>query len=211
MNTRIDLKSSEKASYKLATFADCTADLMVGLSLLLLDLFPLTRAALGPTCNALFFLVVLNAIAFVFSWGRKKLGFSRIGVVKFGALVKKRVWISGLITAALSAGMILIWILSSRGQFPNTSAWLGDYSIEIVVSVIVLMILVGGLAYTFGVQRYYLFGILIAACFPLQQLLPVYEGTPFLAAGGIITLCGSVILAGFLKEYPPLDEGQEGN
>jgi len=206
MSTNLDLKQTEKASYRLAAFGDGTADLTLGLSYILLGLYPISRAAFGPLLNAAFFLVVLYGIVFLTALIRKKLGPSRIGIVEFGDRIKKRGRYLTIITAILAALMILTWFLSSRDQFPDTSGWLGGYGFEFVVSLIVLVILVGGLAYTLGVRRYYFYGVLLAACFPLQAFLPFYEGAPFLAAGAIITFSGVVILARFLKKYPPLDE-----
>jgi hypothetical protein len=209
MNANLDLKETEKASYRLAAFGDGTADLTLGLSFLLLGCFPLTRAAFGPTINAVIFLIALYGIIFLTSQVRKKLGPSRLGIVTFGDRVKKRSRIMGIITALLSLAMIAVWFRFSRNQFPDTSQWLSGYGFEYTVSLIVLMILAGGMAYTLGVQRYYFHAILIAACFPVQAALEgIYEGAPFLAAGLIITVVGAVLMFRFLKQYPPLTEDE---
>jgi len=213
MNTQIDLKQTEKASYKLAAFGDGMADLTLGLSILLMGFFPLTRKAFGPVLNAAFFLAAIYGIVYLTTRARRWLGPSRIGIVSFGSRVKKRARIMSLFTAALVALMILVWFLSARGWFPGSSthwsALLGAYGVEFVVSFLVLVILVGGMAYTLGVRRYTFYGILLAACFPLQVALPIYEGTSFLAAGGIITTAGAVILTRFFKQYPSQDKRVE--
>ena len=65
------------------------------------------------------------------------------------------------------------------------------------------------MAYSLGVTRYYLYGLLFGASMLLQgiALEGLYEGVPMLAAGAIVTIIGAVLLARFLKQYPPLDPG----
>jgi len=209
MNDQFDLKSTEKASYKLAAYGDGTADLSMGLVFLLLGLFPLTREILGPSWNVVFFLVVLGLVVAAQGMVRARLGPSRIGIVKFGPRVKNRVRIALLINVALALAMIAIWVLAARGWFPGTPYWLGQYGFEILVSLIVLLI-IWGIAYTLELRRYYFYGVLLAAGFPIQaSLTGIYEGAPWLVAGGIIFLIGVFLLARFLKEYPPLNEDQE--
>lgn len=208
MNTQIDLKQTEKASYRLAAYGDGTADLALGMTFLLLGLYPLTRAAFGPSWNMLFFLAVLGAIVGIQTWARSRLAPSRIGIVKFGPRVKNRLRLALLVTILLAAAMIATWALSARGWFPGTPAWLGAYGFEIIVSLIVLAIM-WSMAYTLELTRYYFYGLLLAAGFPLQAAMTVYEGIPFLTAGGIIAVIGAVLLARFLKQYPPLDAGEE--
>lgn len=209
MNANLDLKQTEKASYRLAAFGDGTADLTLGLSFFLLGFYPLSRAALGPVLNGFLFVIALYGIVFLTALIRKKLGPSRLGIVTFGDSVKKRARIMGITTAILAAMMILTWFLSDRNQLPDTSGWMGGYGFEFVVSLIVLVILAGGMAYTLGVPRYYFHAILIAACFPVQVVLEgIYEGAPFLAAGLIITVVGAVLMFRFLKQYPPLTEDE---
>jgi len=208
MNANYDLKQTEKASFKLAAYGDGTTDLSMGLIFLLLGLFPLTRELLGPSWNVLFFLVVLSLVVVTQGWVSKMLGPSRIGIVKFGPRVKNRMRVSLLITVTLAIVMIAAWVLAVRGWFPGTPDWLGQYGFEILVSLIVLLIM-WGIAYSLGLRRYYLYGILLAAGFPIQAATSVYEGLPWLVAGGIILVIGAFLLIRFLKQYPPLDEGEE--
>jgi hypothetical protein len=204
MNAKLDLKRTEKASYRLAAYGDGTSDLALGLTFLLLGLYPLTRAAFGPDWNMLFFLAVLGSIVGLQFWVRYRLGPSRLGIVEFGPRVKNRLRLALVITILLAGAMIATWVLSARGWFPGTPGWLGAYGFEIIVSLIVLAIM-WGMAYTLELTRYYFYGLLLAAGFLLQAALPIYEGLPFLAAGGIIAIIGAVLLIRFLQKYPPLD------
>jgi len=210
MNTNLDLKRTEKASYKLAAYADGTADLGLGLVFFLLGLYPFTREAFGPSFNMLFFILALGGIIFIQGRVRNRLVPGRIGVVKFGPRVKTRTRIAFMVMVVLSAVMITAWFLAAQGWFPGTPQWLGSFGFEILIAVIILAIF-WITAYSLELQRYYLYGVLLAACFPLQASLSLYEGTPFLAAGGIITIIGIYLLVRFLREYLAADNAPEEN
>jgi len=205
MNAKIDLKQTEKASFRLAAYADGTADLSLGLVFLLLGLYPLTRELFGVYWNFPFFLLVLGAIVAAQVWVKKRLTPSRIGIVTLGERFKKRSRLALLITVILLILTTLTWVGAARGTFLSLPAWMGRYGVEIIVSLIVLAIF-WGMAYSLELQRYYLYGVLLAAGFPLQAILPVYDSLPWLVAGGIITAVGAVLMARFLKQYPEVSE-----
>jgi hypothetical protein len=208
MNANINLKQTERESFKLAAHADGIADITLGLVFILLGFFPLTRAAFGPTGNMFFFLAVLGIIAVAQDRIKKRLTTGRIGLVSFGPHVRQRKMVALLITVLLAVGMIITWALSARGWFPGTPEWLGSYGFEILVAVIVLLIF-WAVAYTLELRRYYLYGILLGAGFPLQSTLPIYEGTPFLVAGAVIAAIGVYLLVSFLKKFPEVGEEVE--
>lgn len=210
MSTNLDLKSTERASFKLAAHADGTSDISLGLVFVLLGCYAWTREALGPSWNMLFFLVMLGLITLAQVQLRKRLVPERIGLVKFGPHVRQRKMVFLLITIILAVLMILTWVGSARGWSPDFPDWFANYGFEILVALIVLGIF-WGIAYTMGLRRYYGYGVLLAAGFPLQSIISIYEGTPFLAAGAIITLVGAFLLSRFLKSYPPLDTEAEVN
>jgi hypothetical protein len=202
VNRNIDLKSTEQASYKLAAHADGLADITLGLVFILLGFYPLTRGAFGPTGNMFFVLAVLGLITFAQARIKKRVSAERIGLVSFGPQVQKRKKVALLITVLLAAGMIATWVLSARGWFPGTPRWLGSYGFEIIVALIVLGIF-WAVAYSLDLRRYYFYGVLLGAGFPLQSLLDgKFEGAPFLAAGLIITGIGVFLLNRFLKAFP---------
>jgi len=205
MNDQLDLKQTEQASFKLAAYADGTSDITLGLMFILLGCYAWTREALGPALNMVFFLAFLAAISISMGILRKRLVPERIGVVKFGPQVKKRQRVFLLITILLAAGMIATWALSARGWSPAFPSWIRSWGFEIVVALIVLGIF-GAIAYTMNIQRYYLYGVLLAATFMIQIIPPTYEGIPFLVAGAIITVIGIALLYRFLKAYPVQEE-----
>lgn len=207
MNPKFDLKGSERESFKLAAYTDGTADLSLGLVYLLLGVYPYTRKMLGPAWNFPLFLGALGTILFAQIWFKKRFSSSRIGIVKLGQRYQKRTRVVLLITVLLFTLTVLTWVGAADGMIFSLSAWMGRYGMEILVALVILAIF-WGIAYIFKLPRYYLYGILLAACFPLQQQLPIYDGIPFLAAGAIITTIGVGILTRFLGKYPDL--GEEG-
>ena len=206
MNNFIDLKKAEQASFKLAAYADGTSDLGLGLVYILLGIYPFTREQLGPAWNFPLFLGALGLVVLAQILTKNRLAPSRIGIVKLGPRVQARFKAALLVTIILLALTVLTWVGLGPG-LDFAPAWLGQYTMEILVALIILSIF-WSIAYALELTRFYFYGVLLAACFPLQQLLPVfvYEGIPFLAAGAIITGIGIYLLARFLKQFPEVKE-----
>jgi hypothetical protein len=205
MSTNLDLKQTEKTSFKLATYADGTNDIALGLVMILLGIYPFTRAALGVTWNFLGYLLILGLIVFFQSRLRARLAPSRIGLVKFGPAVNKRLKLALVLTFTLLFLTALTWYFSAQGYFFPTPSWISEIGIDLFFAVAILGAF-WAIAYTLALTRFYLYGVLLALSLPLQTLLPIYEGTPFLVSGGIITVLGAVLLARFLKQYPEIQE-----
>jgi hypothetical protein len=205
MTNNIDLKKTEQASYRLAVYADGTSDLGLGLVFLLLGVYPYTREQVGPAWNFPLFLAALGLVVLAQYLTKRRLAPSRIGIVKLGPRVQKRLRAALLATIILLALTVLTWVGAGQGvRFAPT--FLGSYTFEILVALIMLAIF-WGIAYTFEMTRFYFYGVLLGVVFPVQQLLPaqVYEGIPYLVAGGIITGIGVYLLVRFLKQFPALD------
>jgi hypothetical protein len=208
MNTNINLKQTERESFKLATYADGLTDISLGLVMFLMGLYPFTRELLGVSGNALFSLAVLGLIFSAQVWAKKRLTPERIGVVKFGERIQKRLKISVLIGIILFFLVAATWYLSAQGYYLPQPSWLGSYGADILIGVIVLAIF-SGIAYTLEMTRYFLYGLLLGACFPLQTLLPVYQGIPYFFSGAVMIGIGTTLLTRFLKRYPVTD-AEEG-
>ena len=206
MNANLDLKKTAKASYKLAAFGDGLNDLTLGLILIALGLFPITRAAFGPSLNLVFFLVLLLAISGITMGVRKRLTPSRLGLVTFGPSSRSRLKTGLLVTTLLLAASAVLWGLAGQGWFLPSPSWLSSYGFDIFFALVILGIFFT-MAYSLGVTRYYLYGLLFGGSMLLQGIVleGLYEGVPMLAAGVIVTAIGIVLLARFLKQYPPLD------
>jgi hypothetical protein len=201
MNTKLDLKQTERNSFKLSAYADGTADMSLGLVMILLGTYPITRELFGVAYNILFFFVVLGLIIFAQIRIKARLTPSRIGLVNFGEKTQRRLKVAILITFVLVCLTAATWYLSAQGYMLPKGSVMGAYGFDILIGVIVLAIF-GAMAYTLELSRYYFYGLLLGASFPLQTLLPVYSGFPVLAAGVVIVVVGAVLLTRFLKEFP---------
>ena len=208
MNAQLDLKSTEKASFKLAAYADGIADIGLGMVMITLGIYPFTRELLGVGWNIVFYLTAVGLIIFAQIQVKNRLAPSRIGIVDFGERAQKRLRVSVLITAVLVALTVLTWYLSSQGYFLLTPSWLGSYGFDILIAIVVLAIF-SAMAYTLELARFYFYGLILGLSFPLQTLLPVYSGFPVLAAGVIIVAVGAVLLVRFLKDFPEADTAEE--
>ena len=210
MNNQIDLKSTAKASYKLAAFGDGLTDITLGLILVALGLFPLTRAAFGPSLNMLFFVLLLVGISAILMGIRKRITPSRLGLVSFGPLSRRRLKTALLVTTLLLAATAVLWGLAGQGYFLPSPSWLSSYGFDIFFALVILGIFCT-MAYSLGVIRYYLYGLLFGAGLLLQgiALEGTYEGVPMLVAGGIITAIGIWLLVQFLNRFPAVPENEE--
>jgi len=121
MNAQIDLKQTERNSFKLSAYADGTADISLGLMMILLGTYPITRELFGVAYNILFFFVVLGLIIFAQIRIKARLTPSRIGLVNFGEKTQKRMKVAVLITGLLVLSTAATWYLSSQGYMRLTS------------------------------------------------------------------------------------------
>ena len=206
MNAQLDLKGTEKASFKLAAYSDGIADIGLGLVVITLGIYPFTRELLGQGWNALLYLASVGLILFLQISVKNRLAPSRIGIVDFGKRANKRLRAFGLITAVLVALTALTWYLSAQGYFlptafPVSASWLGTYGFDILLAVVVLLIF-SAMAYTLDLSRFYFYGLILGLSFPLQNLLPAYPRFPVLTAGIVIAAVGVVLLSRFLKDFP---------
>ena len=204
MNTNLNLKQTERESFKLATYTDGLSDIGLGLVMILMGIYPLTRQLLGVNGNMVFSLATLGLIFAGQVWAKKRLGPSRIGVVTFGERVQKRLKISLLIGIVLFFLVALTWHLSAQGYYLPKPSWLGSYGVDILIGLIVLAIF-SGIAYTLEMTRFYLYGLLLGACFPFPEFFSIYRGTPYFFAGAVMIGIGAALLARFLKTYPVAD------
>ena len=205
MNAKLDLKQTERNSFKLSAYADGTADISIGLVMILLGTYPITRELFGVAYNILFFFVVLGLIIFAQIRIKSRLTPSRIGLVNFGEKTQKRLKVAVLITFVLVLSTAVTWYLSAQGYMLPKGSVMGAYGFDILIGVIVLAIF-SAMAYTLELTRYYLYGLLLGASFPLPTIFPISDGLPTLLSGVVIVSIGAVLLVRFLDKYPAVGE-----
>jgi hypothetical protein len=67
---------------------------------------------------------------------------------------------------------------------------------------VIILGIFSALAYTLGMPRFYLYGLLLSASTLLQAMIANYNGTQFIVSGIIITIIGIFVLTQFVKKYP---------
>lgn len=207
MNAQIDLKGTERNSFKLSAYADGTADMSLGLMIILLGTYPITRELFGVAYNILFFFVVLGLIIFAQIRIKARLTPSRIGLVNFGEKTQKRMKVAVLITGLLVLSTAATWYLSAQGYMLPKGSIMGAYGFDILIGVIVLAIF-SAMAYTLELTRYYFYGLLLGVSFPLPTIFPISDGLPTLLSGVVIVSVGVVLLVRFLAKYPAVAEAE---
>jgi hypothetical protein len=204
MNAQLDIKNTEKASFKLANYADGTVDIGLGLVMILLGFNPLTRQSLGVTLNFILFLVGLGIIVGLQTLLKSRVAPSRVGVVRFGQRVLNRKKAAIIVTAVLVVLTGLTWYASARGIPLPHPVLFGRYGLDLVFAALILAVF-WILGYTLGVYRYYPYGVLLAVAFldPLPSSLVGWDLQLSLAlAGVVILLVGVFLLLRFLRVYP---------
>jgi hypothetical protein len=208
MSTNLDLKSTERASFKLAAYADGLNDISLGLIMILFSTYSIIRAAFGVEINVLFFFAVLVVVIGLHLYLKSRLVPDRIGIVKFGGRSRQRFKIALLITGALVFLTTLTWILTSQGYFFPVPSWLDSYGFDILIGLAILAIF-SAMAYTLKLTRFYLYALLLGFSIPLQTLVNDNYWLPLMSSGVIITVIGIILLSRFLKKYPLMDHGEE--
>ena len=208
MNNNLDLKQTERNSFKLSAYADGTGDMSLGLMMILLGTYPITRELFGVAYNILFFFVVMGLIIFAQIRIKAHLTPSRIGLVNFGQRMQRRMKVAVLVTFALVCLTAAIWYLSAQGYMLPKSSIMGTYGVDILIGVIVLAIF-GAMAYTLELTRYYFYGLLLGVSFPLPSIFPISDGLPTLLSGVVIVSIGAILLVRFLAKYPAVAEAEE--
>lgn len=216
MNAQIDLKCTERNSFKLATYADGLNDISLGLTMITLGFYNFTHEIFGVTGNILFFFAVLGTIIGLQVFFKSRLHPSRIGVVKFGQAAQKRLKVAVLITITLVFLTSVTWYLSATQIYlprpaSSGSTWMGLNVFDILFALVVLAIF-SALAYALELTRFYFYGALLG--FGFLDIAPAsLQGTliqvSLALAGVVIVGVGVYLLIRFLEEYPVM-KAEEG-
>ncbi len=210
MNANLDLKQTERNSFKLATYADGINDISLGLTMILLSLYPFTREVFGVGFNILFFFAVLGTIIWLQIKFKSRLGPERIGLVNFGQKAQKLIKVAVLITGLLVLSVAATWYLFSQGYMLPKGSIMGTYGFDILIALVVLGIF-SAMAYALELTRFYFYGFLLAFAFldfiPSLQNLAIQ--VPLGIAGLVIVGVGIGLLVRFLGKYPAAEQLEE--
>lgn len=219
MSTSIGIGNAQKRIVQLTNYEDGLWDILLGLVMLLLSIYPITRELLGPELNLVLFLVALAILVAGQYAARRYISTPRLGYAKY-----RRTPAIKLIVA-VTAGLVLLTLgvviatLLSPGWIPqspssSSASWISDLTVEIAV-MFAMVGLFSLLGYIFGVTRLFVYGWLLGGAFVLSAALSIYQGwtfnLPLAIASGIIIVVGIVLLMRFIRKYPvAIEENDDG-
>lgn len=210
-----NLNEVSKRTARLINYEDGLWDLLLGAVFMLLAIYPITRAWLGPAWNlALFISLMLVAVAVQIAV-RRIFAVPRLGYAKPLRSPKLKVlMIVTIVLVAMTFGMVILTLLDAGWVavlIPSSGpAWLRMFLVDIVV-MLAMVGLFSGLGYLFGVGRLYLYGWLIGGANLASAI--VYDGAPEgfnlpLGLASVLVIgIGSTLLIRFLRNYPLLTPG----
>lgn len=217
MSTSIGIGNAHKRIVQLTNYEDGLWDILLGLVMLLLSIYPITRELLGPELNLVLFLVALALLVVGQSAARRYISTPRLGYAKQRRTPKTKLLV------VLTAGLVLLTLgfviatLLSPGWIPQISSssstsWISDLAVDIAV-MFALIGLFGLLGYLFGVVRLFVYGWLLGGAYVLSGALSIYQGwtfnMPLAIASGIVIGTGTVLLMRFMHKYPVPIEGND--
>jgi len=213
MNETPSLSEVHKRTVRLLSYEDGLWDLLLGVVFLLLAIYPLTRARLGPAWNLALFVGLLLLATAIFTALRRRISTPRLGYVRARVTPEKKLILAVTIAlVGLTAGLVILtlvnpaWLGGPAPAVALDNVW--SYQVEILV-LLALIVLFSAMGYRFGVPRLYLYGWLLGGANLASVIL--YRGAPegfnwpLATAAGIILLIGATLLVRMLRKYPVRD------
>jgi hypothetical protein len=215
MSPQLNLKDAERQVLRLATFQDGLWDLFLGVFLLMMSLYDVTRNLLGPALNLVLVLLVIFVTVFIVWWAKIRFIIPRTGLVRFSPSAKKQIRSIRVLTWVLFIITFAILVLGRLGLFVEPTwrglpAWASEFDIDAMFA-LAAVALFALAANNFGTPRLYLYGWLLGLSMLASAVILVYQETqfqyPFAIAGLIIVTIGGFVLNRFLRQYPiPTEE-----
>jgi hypothetical protein len=198
------LSEVRKRTLRLTLFEDGSWDLMLGVIFLMLAIYPVTRARLGPAWNLALFVGLLLIIVAAQWFVRQRISSPRLGYAK----PRRSPWLKPILVITVSLvvltfGLVILTLVSPAPEAAPTEP--RSYWVE-VVAMLALVGLFSGMGYLVGVPRLFLYGWLVGggnlASVVLNQGAPERLLLPLALAAAIILAIGASLLIRFVRKYP---------
>jgi len=203
MSAQISLKDLEKNVFQ-KSFQDGLLDIQIGCVMLTFVIVLYLSPYLGDFWSSMIFLPVWAVIYLGVRKIRKKIIQPRVGVVEYGKHRKTRLKKLTLVILIINVLALILGV----GSFFYFSMLPGWFFATLLSIIILVGFSLGG--YMLEFPRLYLYGILTAFAPLIGELLYTRLGVPhhgfpvtFGVAGGLMILCGIIILLRLLMKYPP--------
>lgn len=210
------LSDVQKRTARLLSYEDGLWDLLLGMTFMLLAIYPITREWLGPEWNLALFVGLLLLAIGIFFLLRGRVSAPRLGFVKARwTPARKGIVAVTLALVALTVGLVIVTLVSpasSAGPVPAVSLEnVRSYMVEIL-ALLAQVGLFSAIGYLFGVPRLFLYGWLLGGANLISVILyrggPATFNLPLGVAAGVILLIGAYLLIRMLRKYPV--QGAEG-
>lgn len=199
-----------KRTTQLMNYEDGLFDLLLGMLFMMLAVYPITRARLGPAWNSALFIGLMLLVAGIQLTVRRQISTPRLGYVKSKPSPALKLTLAITISLVTLTFGLVILTLVNPGWLPNRIPSTGpDWPRSYLVEILVLLVMVGlfsGMGYLFGVARLYLYGWLLGggnlASVIMNQGAPEAFNVPMALAASVILLIGLGLLIRFMRKYP---------
>ena len=210
MNETPSLSEVQKRTVRLLSYEDGLWDLLLGMIFVLLAVYPITRARLGPAWNLALFAGLVLLMTGIHAVVRRRISVPRLGYVKARYTPAHKLILAITIAlVVLTAGLVVLTLVRP-GWLAGPSAvdppgWVQAYRVEILV-LLALVGLFSAMGSFFGVPRLFLYGWLLGGANLVSVIL--YRGTPegfnlpLAIAAGVILFFGASLLVRMLRKYP---------
>jgi hypothetical protein len=210
MSEGIDIRQVQRRVFQLMSFEDGLWDLLMGIIIMFLAIYPVTRERIGPEWNLLLFISLLAVVVVIHLVARYFVSMPRVGYAKLhqSPLIRILVIVT-IVLFLITIGLVALTFFGpGRLPAPNVTAEAShnrSYLVEFIT-----LVFMGGLftamGYLFGVTRLYFYGWMIGLAYLASVYMVHQAGWVFLfplaVAAGIILLIGLVLLLRFLERYP---------
>jgi hypothetical protein len=206
----IDDREARRRAIRLLRFEDGLWDILLGAVFLLMSVYPVTRALLGPTWNALAFGLTLAALVGAAAWARVALVIPRRGTATPRPSTVRSLTVVFRITLFLALLGVVLWTLLATSLIPSppwgtAPAWAHTLAPGILVAFLFVLIF-SLVARSAGVGRIYAYGWLLGlgnlGSSALEHYAGYTFGFPLAIAAGLIMAVGIVVLVRFLRDFP---------
>jgi len=197
MHAADSLSDLERRTWR-ATFDDGLFDLLLGATLLIMGV-----SGLLPNDRWLYplFFAVIGAFLAL----KRRVVVPRAGVVRFAQPRRQRKVLSTFVLGACVLLGVVATMVFALGD-NATSRWLTTHPIVFDAGFpLMVLVVFAALANLLEVRRIYLIGIVFAASFALSMQLD--DVRVFGIGGALVMIPGIVLFTRFLREHPPLAEG----
>lgn len=210
MSTTPNIRDVQRRTTRLMNYEDGLWDLLLGTIFMLLAVYPITRARLGPAWNLALFISLMVVAFGIQVLLKRQFAMPRLGYAKGRRSAKLKALLVVTIGLVVLTFALVVLTMQDSGWVTalvpsGGPIWLRRFWVDILV----LPFMVGifsSLGYLFGVVRLYLYGWFLGignlAAAIIYDGAPEGFNVPLGVAAGAILAIGAALLVRFLRKYP---------